>query len=81
LGGVKSLPDNPTRILFANDRFGDSVDISGDIIVVGLPGKDRSGPSSDWGEIWVFERNNGGSDFWGRISSVISNNLQWSPCW
>lgn len=50
-----------------NDEFGTSVDIDQDVIVVGAPNEDLS-PSSNNGAIYVFHRDNGGTENWGQIA-------------
>lgn len=45
------------------DRFGWSVSICGDLVVVGAPYDDDNGTSS--GSIYIFDRNKLGSDSWG----------------
>jgi hypothetical protein len=47
----------------ANDRFGDSVAIYGDTIVIGSDSDDDKGRAS--GSAYIFERNNGGANTWG----------------
>jgi outer membrane protein assembly factor BamB len=47
----------------AGDRFGCSVDISGDLISIGALGDDSS--SLDTGTVYIFDRDNGGTDNWG----------------
>jgi len=49
----------------ASDRFGNSVSISGDTVVVGAVAADDAGSSS--GSAYIFERNEGGADNWGEI--------------
>ena len=60
-----------------DDRFGWSVAVDGDLIVVGAPEEDGGGagvgaPESDnsasnAGAAYVFERNQGGADAWGQV--------------
>ena len=64
-GFVKEITDsNPAN----NDRFGYSVAVTGDIIVVGADGEDLNGNES--GIVYVFERNAGGSNNWGEIAQI-----------
>jgi len=64
-GEIKKLTDtDPLR----NNRFGDSVSISGDIIVVGSPGDDLGA-----GSAFVYGRNVGGTDNWGEIKKIIAS--------
>ena len=46
-----------------NDRFGGSVSISGDTVVVG-----KSGAA------YIFERNQGGADSWGQVTKLTTSN-------
>ncbi len=54
-------PSNPT----ANDRFGWSVAVSGDVIAVGAIYQDSAG--SDAGAVYVFQRDQGGANQWGQV--------------
>ena len=55
----------------ANDRFGDSVSISDDIIVVGARFDDDAGSSS--GSVYVFGKDVGGDDNWGQITKLTAS--------
>ena len=50
----------------ASDRFGASVSIAGDTVVVGAPGDDDLG--ADAGSVYVFERDQGGAGNWGQVA-------------
>ena len=50
-----------------NDRFGSSVGVSDDVIIVGATG-DFSGIN---GSAYLFERNSGGMDNWGEIKKLV----------
>lgn len=50
----------------AGDFFGEFVDISGDLIVVGAPMTDSLA-----GAAYIFERNAGGLDTWGQVTELI----------
>ena len=52
----------------AGDRFGASVAISGDTLVVGAPAK-----ASDAGAAYVFARNWGGGDAWGQVARLVAS--------
>jgi uncharacterized repeat protein (TIGR01451 family) len=52
-------------------RFGFSVDIFGDIAVVGAPLYDLGG-SSNAGSIYVYYRNQGGADQWGFVKRITA---------
>ena len=51
----------------AGVRFGESVDVSGDWIVVGAPGEDVNGVI-DSGAIYTFRRDQGGPGNWGQVA-------------
>ncbi len=53
----------------AADRFGTSVAISGNTVVVGAVFDDDNGNSS--GSAYIFERNNGGSNNWGQVKKIL----------
>ncbi|MFQ5526160.1 MAG: hypothetical protein ACE5GX_07845 [Thermoanaerobaculia bacterium] len=59
----------------AGDRFGTSVAIDGDTVVVGAPKEDDlcppAFPDCDSGAVYVFERNQGGADQWGEVARQI----------
>ncbi len=52
----------------ADDFFGASVAISGDSLLIGA-----SGDENDQGAVYLFERNQGGSDNWGQVKKIIAN--------
>jgi uncharacterized repeat protein (TIGR01451 family) len=64
--------------LEANDRFGRSVSVSGDTLVVGAdwaaggPGN----PAGKAGAAYVFKRNQGGADNWGQVKILVASDLQ-----
>lgn len=50
-----------------DDNFGESVSVSGDVVVVGAPYADRI----RWtGSAYVFHRNQGGADKWGQVAKL-----------
>ncbi len=55
----------------ARDNFGNSVAISGDIVLVGSRGDDDNGTNS--GSAYIFERNAGGSDSWGEVAKLVAS--------
>ena len=67
----------------AIDRFGVSISISGDVLVVGTP-YDNVGANVDQGSAYVFERNTGGADTWGQVTKqtasdgAVSDNFGYS---
>jgi len=73
LGDVSALDATEDQKLTASDdaagdRFGISVAISGDTLVVGAPFDDDNGTNS--GSAYVFTRNQGGADNWGQLSKL-----------
>ncbi len=57
----------------SNDGFGSAVAISGNRIVVGMPGDDSV--STDAGSAFIFARNQGGNDNWGPEAKISVNTL------
>jgi hypothetical protein len=55
-----------------SDRFGRSIAIYGDFIAVGSPFGDFGG--TDRGEVLIFEKNRGGNDNWGLVTTLRSPN-------
>ena len=51
----------------ANDDFGSSVAISGNVVVIGAPNDNDSS-----GSAYVFEQNNGGSNNWGQVKKLLA---------
>jgi hypothetical protein len=60
----------------AEDRFGYSVSISGDYIVIGAHFEDHdaaeSNSVSDAGSVYIFYRNQGGTDKWGLVKKIVA---------
>ena len=54
------------------DRFGTSVAISGDTVLIGAPGHADEGPSS--GSAYVFRRDQGGAGNWGEVTKLTASN-------
>ena len=52
-----------------SDQFGNAVDIKGDIVLVGSPGKDGAG--SNRGAAYLFRRDQGGLDAWGQVKKIV----------
>ncbi len=52
----------------ANDRFGYSIAINGDTVVVGASGK-----NSNTGAAYIFERNQGGAENWGQVKKLTAS--------
>ncbi|MCB8942277.1 MAG: cadherin-like domain-containing protein [Ardenticatenaceae bacterium] len=55
----------------AEDRFGYSLSLSGDIALVGAYGDDDAGGFS--GSAYIFERNQGGPNNWGQVAKLTAN--------
>jgi hypothetical protein len=55
----------------ASDRFGWSVSIDRDTVVVGTPQDDDDGSKS--GSAYIFERNQGGADQWGEAKKLTAS--------
>lgn len=54
----------------ANDRFGQSVSIDGDAVIVGAPFEDIAG-GTDQGSAYIFSQNAGGGDNWGQVAKLL----------
>jgi hypothetical protein len=52
----------------ASDRFGRTVSISGDLLMVGAPNDDDGGSNS--GAAYIFARDQGGADNWGQVQKL-----------
>lgn len=57
----------------ADDRFGHSVAISGDTVVVGAHGEDAGIFLPNRGSAYVYERNEGGGDDWGQATKLTAS--------
>lgn len=74
---AKLIPPMPNKSLIfgapidQGDNFGKSVAIAGDVVVVGAPGEDI-GAAVDAGAAYVFERDAGGADNWGRVARLTA---------
>jgi hypothetical protein len=55
----------------ADDRFGNSVSISGNTAIVGAPQNDDNG--NDSGSAYIFSRDQGGADNWGEVKKLTSS--------
>ena len=53
-----------------NDRFGQSVGIDGDAVIVGAPLDDIAG-GTDQGSAYIFSQNAGGGDNWGQVAKLF----------
>jgi hypothetical protein len=74
-GGIDNWGQVKNLIAFdreADDGFGRSVAVSGDVVVVGAE-SDRVGDNSLQGSAYVFERNTGGNDNWGQVGKLTAN--------
>jgi len=54
----------------AGDKFGVSVSISGDLVIVGASQNDDDG--ADSGSAYIFARNEGGLDNWGEVTKLTA---------
>ena len=61
-----------------DDRFGKSVSLSGDTVVVGAIKEDGGpgDPTGDAGVAYVYERNRGGADNWGEVAILRASDAQ-----
>ncbi len=55
----------------AGDKFGESVAISGDRVIVGAPFNVEGGQNG--GTVYIFERNMGGQDLWGEVKRIVAS--------
>lgn len=74
-GLVKKITGgNGTNARLANDNFGNSVAISGDVIVVGAKGQDYDSAGlsllSTAGAAYIFGKNSGGTNNWGLVKKI-----------
>jgi len=62
----------------AEDFFGQDVAISGDSVVVGAPGEDggEGDPQPYSGAVYVFNRNQGGSDAWEQVAILRASDAR-----
>ena len=51
------------------DQFGDKVDLSGNVALIGAPKKDEQGSNS--GAAYLFERHRGGENNWGFVKKLL----------
>ncbi|MBA3534500.1 MAG: FG-GAP repeat protein [Ardenticatenales bacterium] len=55
------------------DNFGWSMALSGDTLVIGAPGDEPSGLDPDAGSVYIFERNQGGTNRWGQVKKLFAS--------
>ncbi len=64
----------------AQDEFGTSVSIRGDIAIVGAPLDDDAcppgNPDCDSGSVYIFERNIPGNNQWGQVAKLTASDAQ-----
>ena len=53
------------------DQFGYSIDLSGDVAVIGSPGENGTG--SNRGAAYIFSRDLGGADGWGQLKKLTAS--------
>ena len=58
----------------ANDYFGNSVAVAGDVAVIGADTENKSGAA------YVFQRNANGTNAWGEINKLLASDMQISNC-
>ncbi len=79
-GQIAKITPSGINARNTGDQFGSSVAIGGDYLLVGAPGNsyDASGGgfSSQAGAVFVFKKNQGGTDNWGQIAKVVSTDRQ-----
>jgi hypothetical protein len=69
---ARLIPSDPP----ADDRFGESVAVSGDTVAVGAPFYDGDWDAWDSGAVYVFERNGGGgADSWGEVRKLTASDF------
>jgi PKD domain/Bacterial Ig domain/FG-GAP repeat/Putative Ig domain len=74
-GELKTLRASDAQ---ASDRFGWSVAVTGDVIVVGATGEDGGAydPKLSSGTAYVFQRTQGGVDNWGQVKILRASDAQ-----
>lgn len=76
-GLVKKITPNGTNARLANDQFGYSVSISGNLAVVGANQQDYDNTGanlvSNAGAAYVFNKNSGGTDNWGLVKKITGS--------
>ena len=70
-GEVKKLLASDAE---ANDRFGDSVAVSGDTAVVGAEQEEAGGLRA--GAAYIFQRDQGGTENWGEVKKLTASDAQ-----
>ncbi len=70
-GQVKKLTASDAQ---ADDYFGRSVSISGDVLLAGAWGEDSGGSYA--GAAYVYARNQGGADNWGQVTKLTASDAQ-----
>ncbi len=67
-GEVKQLAASDR---FLQDRFGTSVSISGDSVIIGAPYNDLT--YSDQGSAYIFKQDEGGANNWGQVKQLTAS--------
>ena len=70
-GEMKKLTASDAQ---ANDNFGISVAMAGDVAVVGADWEDEGGATA--GAAYIFERNAGGANTWGEVKKLIASDAE-----
>ena len=68
---TKILPDDGTE----DDAFGSAVAIYGDKLIVGASKDDDNDNGFHLGSVYIFYRNQGGTDNWGKIKKLLPGDL------
>ncbi|MFT5913209.1 MAG: hypothetical protein ACI9XO_004756 [Paraglaciecola sp.] len=55
----------------ANDKFGNSISVSGDYVIVGAFQDDDNGGNS--GSAYIFKKDQGGTDNWGQLQKITAS--------
>ena len=71
-GEVKKLTASDAE---ANDDFGISAAVSGDVVLVGADGKDIPGGNAA-GAAYYFQRDQGGAENWGEVSKLTASDAE-----
>ena len=66
-GKIKDISSNPSDLEYR--KFGFSVSIHGDYLVVGDHSDDNA--DSNAGAIYIYKKNEGGTDNWGQIKKIV----------
>ena len=71
-GGTNAWGQAAKLVAADSDAIGTAVDVDGDVIIAGDAFQDF-GPSNSVGAAYVFERNAGGTNAWGRTAKLVAS--------